>query len=123
MIIGEIFKLATRILKLKIFKRYLVEKQWSRRQAELFLATQAALLHNDQEKALAPQELQNRISSILKSNPDLAEAVSNTTYTLTFSQSEFLAFSVIFKLLASGGVLQFNAVLVSLFRSAFQSRC
>ncbi|CAG9773305.1 unnamed protein product [Ceutorhynchus assimilis] len=50
------------------------EKQWSRRQAELFLATQAALLQNDEEKALPPHELQNKISSILKSNPDLAES-------------------------------------------------
>ncbi|KAL1501123.1 hypothetical protein ABEB36_006508 [Hypothenemus hampei] len=56
------------------FEWYMDKKQWSRRQAELFLATQAVLLQNCEEKALPPQELQNKISSILKSNPDLAEA-------------------------------------------------
>lgn len=58
----------------KIEEWYIVENQWSRRQAELFLATQAALLQNDEEKALPPEELQSKISSILKSNPGLAEA-------------------------------------------------
>ncbi|KAJ8948335.1 hypothetical protein NQ318_019320 [Aromia moschata] len=49
-------------------------EQWSRRQAELFIATQAALLANNEGKALSPPELQKRISSILKSNPDLSGA-------------------------------------------------
>ncbi|XP_060520382.1 anaphase-promoting complex subunit 5 [Cylas formicarius] len=53
---------------------YANETVWSRRQAELFLATQATLLQNNEEKALSPEELQNKISSILKSNPELAEA-------------------------------------------------
>ncbi|XP_008190332.1 anaphase-promoting complex subunit 5 [Tribolium castaneum] len=48
--------------------------QWSRRQAELFIATQAALLTNNEEKALPPQELHNRISNLLQSNRSLAEA-------------------------------------------------
>ncbi|CAH1119671.1 unnamed protein product [Phaedon cochleariae] len=50
------------------------QEQWSRRQAELFIATQAALLSNNEGKALPPPELQKRISSILKSNPDLSGA-------------------------------------------------
>ncbi|KAJ8919973.1 hypothetical protein NQ315_006503 [Exocentrus adspersus] len=49
-------------------------EQWSKRQAELFIATQAALLENKESSALSPPELQKRISSILKSNPDLAGA-------------------------------------------------
>ncbi|KAL3285340.1 hypothetical protein HHI36_019448 [Cryptolaemus montrouzieri] len=47
---------------------------WTRKQAELFIATQAALLENNEEKALRPRELQNIISNILETNPDLAEA-------------------------------------------------
>ncbi|XP_066256447.1 anaphase-promoting complex subunit 5 isoform X2 [Euwallacea similis] len=62
------------ILQLKVDNWYIEEKQWSRRQAELFLATQAALVQNNEDKALSPQDLQTRISNILKSNPDLAEA-------------------------------------------------
>ncbi|XP_050302201.1 anaphase-promoting complex subunit 5 [Anthonomus grandis grandis] len=58
----------------KYYEWFVDENQWSRRQAELFLATQAALLQNDEEKALQPQDLHTRITSILKSNPDLAEA-------------------------------------------------
>ncbi|KAH1010433.1 hypothetical protein HUJ05_004732 [Dendroctonus ponderosae] len=50
------------------------DKPWSRRQAELFLCTQAALYENDESRALNPQELQAKITSMLKSNPDLAEA-------------------------------------------------
>ncbi|KAG5897864.1 hypothetical protein JTB14_024896 [Gonioctena quinquepunctata] len=49
-------------------------EQWSRRQAELFIATQAALLANNEGKALQPPELLRRINSILKSNPDLSGA-------------------------------------------------
>lgn len=52
-------------------------EQWSRRQAELFVATQAALITNNEEKAINPAELQQRITNLLKSNPDLAEAVSS----------------------------------------------
>ncbi|XP_018335499.1 anaphase-promoting complex subunit 5 isoform X2 [Agrilus planipennis] len=48
--------------------------QWSRRQAELFIASQAALLSNNEGKALNPKELQFHIRNLLKSNPDLAEA-------------------------------------------------
>lgn len=54
----------------------LYQEQWSRRQAELFIATQAALLSANEEKALKPAELQKRISNLLQSNPELAEAVS-----------------------------------------------
>ncbi|KAF7285981.1 hypothetical protein GWI33_008285 [Rhynchophorus ferrugineus] len=65
---------STVINKIKLDQWYIDEKQWSRRQAELFLATQAALLQHNDYKALEPQELQSIISSILNSNPDLAEA-------------------------------------------------
>ncbi|XP_030765608.1 anaphase-promoting complex subunit 5 [Sitophilus oryzae] len=65
---------STVISTTKIDEWYIDEKQWSRRQAELFLATQAALLQHDECKALEPQDLQSKISSILNSNPDLAEA-------------------------------------------------
>lgn len=51
-------------------------EQWSRRQAELFIATQAVLLANNEGKALPPPDLQKKITSILKSNPDLSGAVS-----------------------------------------------
>ncbi|KAK9882007.1 hypothetical protein WA026_018860 [Henosepilachna vigintioctopunctata] len=47
---------------------------WTRRQAELFIATQAALLESNEEKAMRPKDLQNIISNILKTNPNLAEA-------------------------------------------------
>lgn len=49
--------------------------QWSRRQAELFIATQAALIQSDEQSAYTPIELNQKITSLLKSNPDLAEAV------------------------------------------------
>nr|CAI5862934.1 unnamed protein product [Callosobruchus analis] len=50
------------------------KETWSRRQAELFIATQAALLSNNEGKALPPQELHKRITNILESNPDLVGA-------------------------------------------------
>nr|XP_023020876.1 anaphase-promoting complex subunit 5 [Leptinotarsa decemlineata] len=49
-------------------------EQWSRRQAELFIATQASLLAFNEGKALPPKELLKRIKEILKSNPDLSGA-------------------------------------------------
>lgn len=59
-----------------IFFRFIDENQWSRRQAELFIATQAALLLSDEQSAHTPIELNEKIRNLLKSNPDLAEAVS-----------------------------------------------
>ncbi|VEN54817.1 unnamed protein product [Callosobruchus maculatus] len=50
------------------------KETWSRRQAELFIATQAALLSNNEGKALPPEELHKRITNILESNPDLVGA-------------------------------------------------
>lgn len=50
-------------------------EQWSRRQAELFVATQAALIASNEEKAIEPAKLQQHIRNLLKSNPTLAEAV------------------------------------------------
>ncbi|XP_045463070.1 anaphase-promoting complex subunit 5 [Harmonia axyridis] len=47
---------------------------WTRRQAELFIATQAALVESNEGKAMNPKELQKVIANILKTNPDLAEA-------------------------------------------------
>lgn len=58
--------------------RYTNKEQWSRRQAELFIATQAALITHNQEKAIQPKELHKHIKNLLKSNPTLAEAVSNS---------------------------------------------
>lgn len=58
------------------------ENQWSRRQAELFIATQAALLASDEQGAHSPVELNDKIKNLLKSNPDLAEAVSNCLFFL-----------------------------------------
>lgn len=60
----------------KYIFRYSNRDQWSRRQAELFIASQAVLLTNNEEKAFNPQELGKHIHNLLKSNPDLAEAVS-----------------------------------------------
>ncbi|KAF5289260.1 hypothetical protein FQA39_LY15190 [Lamprigera yunnana] len=48
--------------------------QWSKRQAELFIASQAALLSNNEEKAFNPKELGKHIRNLIKTNPDLAEA-------------------------------------------------
>lgn len=56
--------------------RHANKDQWSRRQAELFIATQAALLTSNEQEALKPPELHNHITNLLKTNPDLAEAVS-----------------------------------------------
>ncbi|CAH0545836.1 unnamed protein product [Brassicogethes aeneus] len=50
------------------------QEQWSRRQAELFIATQAELLSNNVEKAMNPVDMQKTIASLLKSNPRLSEA-------------------------------------------------
>ncbi|CAL1536811.1 unnamed protein product [Lymnaea stagnalis] len=47
---------------------------FSKKQAEYFIANQALLLSHDEGKALPPDQLQQRISSILSANPDLAEA-------------------------------------------------
>ncbi|XP_053557713.1 anaphase-promoting complex subunit 5 [Bombina bombina] len=46
----------------------------SQKQAEYFLSHQAALLKNDENKALSPVLLQKELNSLLKFNPDFAEA-------------------------------------------------
>ncbi|MBN3316706.1 APC5 protein, partial [Atractosteus spatula] len=46
----------------------------SQKQAEYFLARQAYLLKNDENKALAPAALQEELNNMLKFNPDFAEA-------------------------------------------------
>uniref|UniRef100_H3D1N9 Anaphase-promoting complex subunit 5 n=1 Tax=Tetraodon nigroviridis TaxID=99883 RepID=H3D1N9_TETNG len=46
----------------------------SQKQAEYFLARQAYLLKNDENKALKPAELQKELNNMLKFNPDFAEA-------------------------------------------------
>ncbi|GJQ67666.1 putative anaphase-promoting complex [Trypoxylus dichotomus] len=48
--------------------------QWSRRQAELFIATQANLLVNNQEQALSPVDLHKQIRNLLKTNNEIPEA-------------------------------------------------
>ncbi|KAK9729719.1 Anaphase-promoting complex subunit 5 [Popillia japonica] len=48
--------------------------QWSRRQAELFIATQATLLTNNPENALSPVELHKQLRNLLRTNSDLPEA-------------------------------------------------
>ncbi|XP_046399843.1 anaphase-promoting complex subunit 5 [Ischnura elegans] len=47
---------------------------WSRRQAELFIAQQAALLETNESAALPPPVLQERMLDLLKANPKCAEA-------------------------------------------------
>nr|XP_012637754.2 anaphase-promoting complex subunit 5 isoform X3 [Microcebus murinus] len=46
----------------------------SQKQAEFFLSQQAALLKNDETKALTPAALQKELNNLLKFNPDFAEA-------------------------------------------------
>ncbi|XP_066500157.1 anaphase-promoting complex subunit 5 [Hoplias malabaricus] len=46
----------------------------SQKQAEYFLARQAYLLKNDENKAMKPSTLQDDLNNILKFNPDFAEA-------------------------------------------------
>ncbi|KAL0979501.1 hypothetical protein UPYG_G00185910 [Umbra pygmaea] len=46
----------------------------SQKQAEYFLARQAYLLKNDENKALKPTALQDELNNMLKFNPDFAEA-------------------------------------------------
>ncbi|XP_015225499.1 PREDICTED: anaphase-promoting complex subunit 5 [Cyprinodon variegatus] len=46
----------------------------SQKQAEYFLAKQAYLLKNDENKALKPAVLQEELNNMLKFNPDFAEA-------------------------------------------------
>ncbi|XP_044758566.1 anaphase-promoting complex subunit 5 isoform X2 [Coccinella septempunctata] len=56
-------------------EEWTIEKDlWTRRQAELFIATQAALVESNEGRAMNPGELQKVIGNILKTNPDLAEA-------------------------------------------------
>lgn len=59
-----------------MISRFTKSDEWSKRQAELFIATQSALLANNESAALSPTELNKQINNLLKSNPDLAEAVS-----------------------------------------------
>lgn len=49
---------------------------FSKKQAEYFIANQAQMLSHNEGKALSPEQLQQKISSILAANPDMAEAVS-----------------------------------------------
>uniref|UniRef100_A0A4W3HBM3 Anaphase-promoting complex subunit 5 n=1 Tax=Callorhinchus milii TaxID=7868 RepID=A0A4W3HBM3_CALMI len=46
----------------------------SQKQAEYFLAEQASLLKNNENKALSPATLQKELNNLLKFNPDFAEA-------------------------------------------------
>uniref|UniRef100_A0A1B0D8Q4 Anaphase-promoting complex subunit 5 n=1 Tax=Phlebotomus papatasi TaxID=29031 RepID=A0A1B0D8Q4_PHLPP len=43
--------------------------RWSRRQTELFVAQQCALLQSNETKALNPRELQAKLAEIIKDNP------------------------------------------------------
>lgn len=63
--------------KLSTSKNELIAEKnvWSQRQAELFIVTQAALITNNESKALHPRELHGEIQNLLKSNPNLSEAV------------------------------------------------
>ncbi|XP_077292217.1 anaphase promoting complex subunit 5 ida [Arctopsyche grandis] len=47
---------------------------WSRRQAELFTAQQAALLQSSEPRAMSPPRLQQTIGEIIRDNPDYADA-------------------------------------------------
>lgn len=51
------------------------KSSWSQRQAELFIVTQAALITNNEEKAMPPKILHKEIQNLLKSSPQLSEAV------------------------------------------------
>ncbi|XP_005090954.2 anaphase-promoting complex subunit 5 [Aplysia californica] len=46
---------------------------FSRKQAEYFIANQALMLSHNELKGLPPDQLQQKISSILSANPDMAE--------------------------------------------------
>ena len=48
--------------------------KYSQRQAEFFIAKQSTLLQHNELGAMVPKKLQQRISELLRSNPDLAEA-------------------------------------------------
>lgn len=48
--------------------------QASHKQAELFIAQQAALIQTNEKEAFPPRKLQKHIRDLLKDNPDLAEA-------------------------------------------------
>lgn len=50
------------------------EDLWTRRQSELFIATQYALLLYDEQNAMEPKKLHEFLECMLKANPDLAEA-------------------------------------------------
>ena len=47
---------------------------FSRKQAEYFIANQATMLSHNELKGLPPDQLQQKITSILAGNPDMAEA-------------------------------------------------
>lgn len=64
---------------------YLNRDKWSRRQAELFIASQAKLLNACEEKACNPKDLNKHITNILKSNPCLSAAVSISIYIFVVS--------------------------------------
>uniref|UniRef100_A0A1B6DT51 Anaphase-promoting complex subunit 5 n=1 Tax=Clastoptera arizonana TaxID=38151 RepID=A0A1B6DT51_9HEMI len=51
-----------------------VTTYWSRKQAELFIARQALLIQNNENAALDPPVLQEKIRQLLKANPEHAEA-------------------------------------------------
>lgn len=48
----------------------------TRQQAELFISQQTSLLQFNENAALSPPELQEKIRQLVRQNPDLAEAVS-----------------------------------------------
>uniref|UniRef100_A0A7N8X9M8 Anaphase-promoting complex subunit 5 n=1 Tax=Mastacembelus armatus TaxID=205130 RepID=A0A7N8X9M8_9TELE len=54
--------------------RLVMQGPLSQKQAEYFLARQAYLLKNDENKALKPAALQEELNNMLKFNPDFAEA-------------------------------------------------
>ena len=53
-----------------------VSECFAYQQAEFFFSQQAALLEVKESDALPPTALQNKIRQVLKSNPDLTQAVS-----------------------------------------------
>lgn len=69
-----------RVLIFLYIFRYIDDNQWSKKQADLFIATQSALLQMDEKSAHTPIELNRKIRELLRCNPDLAEAVRYFNY-------------------------------------------
>ena len=51
------------------------ERTFTHQQAEFFIAQQARLIQNDDQRALSPSMLQEEIAALRETNPDLAETV------------------------------------------------